>query len=964
MPKQVYKLQRFDGGINNHANARDISDNEVVSVKNGSVDTLGSVKALQYTGATTSTFDGANVTDKTGARATIAENDIPFGKGLFLFSSDFTGGEILTIGTHTASANAVLKDSNNRFVNDVLNDATIWNLTQNISAQISGTSDVSSAGNITGATGSNWATNDKYRILNLHNATAISGVAPGRSTGESYVCIPEQSSTGGIFLKSRTNGNASQPVIKFTTNTDIEPSYYSADGNLRVSDSKFNVTLNKNKWYGYINRELFSDTNYPEITNTWISEDSEPKKLTSYQFQIGGAVSVAATSTTFGTNANVSGTNTNAYTANTDAVHGNDATVEKTQAQLAASSGMGQNFVHRVAVRIATTGFSLGENWNISGVFRIGQKDSTAFQSQGYKYQTFTLENNKLGGDEGAGAITNVILNFNWSAEEFPINVNDAKYSLKQLSVTGSGYGTLTIDSITFHNDGATTDEVYSTVANSIGIAVGDSVTTSSDWAGDWNVGATFVYDGNQESLVHQLLSGTEEVVTLTKAPYVNVSVAYSKSWNQRITGVNIYMKKESDSEWLLHSLIDFKSSTIHRPGDSVKQSSAYNTSNSAHLYKLTGEINKDIPIITYESNSGISQESPSLTAEFKTATVANRRAYIGNVRMLDSTGEERVFADRIIKSPVNQFDTFPIQNVVDAVVNDGESITALMSFGDKLLQYKNRNLYILNIAGRYEVLESTHKYRGAEAKEAVCMTEFGVAWCNKYGVFFYNGRSIDNLLEKKGLRVIAEDTWNSFYTEHGAEDGSIICYVPKKRQLIVVSSYGDTSGSGDAYIYDFVTQSWSFADDLFGTDSTEISNIINSWDGDLFYTENTTTNVKLQNVTVAAKSSSAFELITKEIDFGNPASKKNIYKVIVTYKGGTSQNITPTYGVDGATPSLAFNAGTLNVSANSNQNVLTVTPTDIISNAKSFQLKLAGTSAATFELNDIGIVYREKRVV
>ena len=224
MPKQVYKLQRFDGGINNHANARDISDNEVVSVKNGSVDTLGSVKALQYTGATTSTFDGANVTDKTGARATIAENDIPFGKGLFLFSSDFTGGEILTIGTHTASANAVLKDSNNRFVNDVLNDATIWNLTQNISAQISGTSDVSSAGNITGATGSNWATNDKYRILNLHNATAISGVAPGRSTGESYVCIPEQSSTGGIFLKSRTNGNASQPVIKFTTNTDIEPS--------------------------------------------------------------------------------------------------------------------------------------------------------------------------------------------------------------------------------------------------------------------------------------------------------------------------------------------------------------------------------------------------------------------------------------------------------------------------------------------------------------------------------------------------------------------------------------------------------------------------------------------------------------------------------------------------------------------------------------------------------------------
>lgn len=1100
MPKQVYKLQRFDGGINNHANARDISDNEVVSVKNGSVDTLGSVKALQYTGATTSTFDGGSITSKTGARATIAENDIPFGKGLFLFSSDFTGGELLTIGTHTpSSANAVLKDSNNRFVNDVVNGATIWNLTQNISATITDTSDVSNEGNITGATGSDWAQNDKYRILNLHNATAISDVAPGRSTGESYVCIPEQSSTGGIFLKSQTNGNAAQPVIKFTTNTAIEPSYYSADGNLRVSDSKFNVTLNKNKWYGYINRELFSDTNYTEITNTWISEDSEPKKLTSYQFEIGGAVSIAATSTTFGTNANITATNNDTnYTSNSNAVHGNDATVEKTQTQLAANSGMGQNFVHRVAVRIATTGFSLAENWTITGVFRIGRKSGTSFNSAAYKYQTFTLENNKLGGDEGAGAVTHVVLNFNWAAEEFAINVDDVKYSLRELTKTAnSGAGTLTIDSITFHNDGATTDEVYSTVANSIGIAVGDSVTTSSDWAGDWNVGATFVYDGNQESLVHQLLSGTEGIVTLTKAPYVNVSVAYSKSWNQRITGVNIYMKKESDSEWLLHSLIDFKSSTIHRPGDSVKQSSAYNTSNNAHLYKLTGEINKDIPIVTYESNSGISQESPSLTAEFKTATVANRRTYIGNVRMLDNTGEERVFADRIIKSPVNQFDTFPIQNVVDAVVNDGESITALMSFGDKLLQFKNRNLYILNIAGRYEVLESTHKYRGAEAKEAVCMTEFGVAWCNKYGVFFYNGRSIDNLLEKKGLRIIKEDDWNTFYTEHGTEDGSIICYVPKKRQLIVVSSYGDTANSGNAYIYDFVTQSWSFADDLFGTDSTEISNIINSWDGDLFYTENTSSNVKLQNITVAAKSSSAFELITKEIDFGNPASKKNIYKIIATYKGGTSQNIAATYGVDGGivnqsltgtmnseaniitngnfdsnttgwnadgTATLSVNGSnqlvitsggssnakamytlttvagaTYNVSGNfikgtadqglvqvgtsgslgsgilgsqsamtsntefsftftatgttsyiilyegagvqdngdttiwdniavspqiPSQTVLELTPSSIISNAKSFQLKLAGTSAATFELNDIGIVYREKRVV
>ena len=212
-------------------------------------------------------------------------------------------------------------------------------------------------------------------------------------------------------------------------------------------------------------------------------------------------------------------------------------------------------------------------------------------------------------------------------------------------------------------------------------------------------------------------------------------------------------------------------------------------------------------------------------------------------------------------------------------------------------------------------------------------------------------------------MRVISDTTWDNFFTSENTAGtaGSLIAYVPTKRQLIVVSSYGATSSSGNAYIYDFVTQSWVFADDLFGTDTTEISNIVNDWDGDLVYLENASSNVKLQKVSVTPKISTAFELISKEIDFGNPASKKNIYKIIATYTGGTSQNITTTYGVDGGTLD-----GTLSgaMTAGNAQTILELTPSSIISNAKSFQLKLAGTSASTFELNDIGIVYREKRVV
>ena len=114
---------------------------------------------------------------------------------------------------------------------------------------------------------------------------------------------------------------------------------------------------------------------------------------------------------------------------------------------------------------------------------------------------------------------------------------------------------------------------------------------------------------------------------------------------------------------------------------------------------------------------------------------------------MQDELGTTRVFADRIIKSPVNRFDTFPIRNSVEAAVNDGESIVELVAFGDRLLQFKERTLYILNIAGKYESLESTHQFRGVAHKRAVAKMEIGVAWVNKHGCFFFDGNTIKNLL-------------------------------------------------------------------------------------------------------------------------------------------------------------------------------------------------------------------------
>ena len=46
MPKQVYKLDQFHGGLNNHADPRDIRDNEFAELRDVMVDHVGKIKTM------------------------------------------------------------------------------------------------------------------------------------------------------------------------------------------------------------------------------------------------------------------------------------------------------------------------------------------------------------------------------------------------------------------------------------------------------------------------------------------------------------------------------------------------------------------------------------------------------------------------------------------------------------------------------------------------------------------------------------------------------------------------------------------------------------------------------------------------------------------------------------------------------------------------------------------------------
>ena len=118
-------------------------------------------------------------------------------------------------------------------------------------------------------------------------------------------------------------------------------------------------------------------------------------------------------------------------------------------------------------------------------------------------------------------------------------------------------------------------------------------------------------------------------------------------------------------------------------------------------------------------------------------------------------------------------------------------------------------------------------------------------------------------------------------------------------------------------------------------------------------------------------------------MDFGNPATRKKIYKVYLSYKGD-ARNVLIKYGVNGLLPASNFftiasdgsstksgatgaclNFTGANGSTPGTNDWLTaeLIPGSAINNIYSFQLHCDCTVGATFEINDITFIYRLKNV-
>jgi len=549
-------------------------------------------------------------------------------------------------------------------------------------------------------------------------------------------------------------------------------------------------------------------------------------------------------------------------------------------------------------------------------------------------------------------------------------------------------------------------------------------------WNGKYKFFQSFIYDKTQES-------GTFEYTGQGSAFEVENKILQFRlhglesgkiGTNNRITGANIYYVEydidnnplDTDKKLLIE--VDLERGIKKVGGETWEAWGAATTGyetpyNSGHTNFL--QI-MDPPVLeTFSTKAGYDEEEKLKKMKFGSAAVMNRRSYVGNVQITNSADRATVYSDRIYKSEPNMPDIYTEYGYVDVAINDGESITALASFGDILLQFKESTMYLINCTQEIEYLEDTSKFRGVWGQGAVCETDEGIVWVNKFGLFLFDGKEIIPLIDKK----ISPDNWN---TVIGGKP--LVGYVPLDRSVFVV---GDSDSASKGYTFSMVTKGFSY---LTGGSASanlhpnDITNLISSKDGVLSWYDGTGTDVT-ERKWDDATGDVYIDIQSRDQDFKDPARRKMVKNVYLTYKagiamtgttvGGTttvtvsdttnivagrnvfgtqipssttvssitngtqfviSQNATGGSGISqtltlsGDLPTVKFrtNGGTTDYSFDSAlladesagdwyTKVLKPATSSQANNVYSFQVRLYGATDKDFEINDINVVYRDK---
>ena len=475
---------------------------------------------------------------------------------------------------------------------------------------------------------------------------------------------------------------------------------------------------------------------------------------------------------------------------------------------------------------------------------------------------------------------------------------------------------------------------------------------------GRYIIGVSYVYVDNQESFINESLGSidvSDGHVIVIAASILDDAFTGDLLFAQ---GFRVYLKNYNDLDDDFRLVLDVNLEQGSRTslGDDFDPLQVESGHMHTHDPKSGGVGNRayliqNLSAASYSEINGFELEEHAISFYnsafgYKTATVANQRAFVANVKYKDADGETKLMGDRIQYSPVRRYDTFPQSYNIDIGTNDGDEIVKIIEFQDRLFVYKKRKLFIIDISspnpGEYKLVGEFDN-RGVSNPGAVVKSDLGIVWANENGLFgFFEGiaKLSRQINDKNGT-----DGWADIVDADNVQLG----FIPLKNQILIVANANSASSKG--YIYDITTQSFVNVDTSSVIFNNEITNMVR-FGNDLCLVEQTGLAKKFDTTAV----SQTIDIQTKEYDFAQPSVDKRLMKVYITHKAG--DNLTLEAAYDGGSFSNKFTSNSLSNSATMTQSTFTVST---IEDCKSMQFKIAGTAEADFVLEDISVVYRRK---
>lgn len=524
-------------------------------------------------------------------------------------------------------------------------------------------------------------------------------------------------------------------------------------------------------------------------------------------------------------------------------------------------------------------------------------------------------------------------------------------------------------------------------------LSVEEHSSDSGGWeATTYEFASTFIYDGNQESLLNKL-NTTFTASTGFKKLLINVFASQdvsssSTTFPNRISGGRIYIRKgdglediSSGEDWTLLADISIKDGVRTSILSDYKQWVQDSTTQGItgdHHFRITDPNNTTVgnrastywmlelenqSIETYTSLNGFSQSTKQISfgqsgASYATATLSGRRAFVANVKYdegesgsVDGLTEFSSYGDRIMYSEIGKYDTFPNFNYIEASKGDAENYVKLESFADRILAFKQRTMQVINVASSSPsnwFVEDTIYNAGVLHPYSVAKGNAGVFWVNRNGIFYFNGSITVNVIDGK----INDEDWISFSEgASGAQHKMSVGYISDKNQVMVIQKV-DAARHG--YIYDIKNQSFSYADDIApnsfndtvdnGSSFTPVlTNFINDSRGRLVVSYDVqSTNLgteganKVYTTDFISEPSvhKDYRVQTPDFSLGQTSLIKKFYKLYIHYRHTSSTDIPASnvyYQINQSGTWIAFSSGSF-IQSSGNYKIAVFSPSSIVS--------------------------------